>query len=244
MDMKQIKIRQNPHFPHIEVKLGANQYSRHSHIHDVWSFSYVLHGTTTVRLGTWKSELAKDEFITIPRGIPHLCSPEPDLPFSFAVLYVPDEHLNTQLDNQESEFQEPRLGSISPHAVFDFINLFMTAKNKNELQSGSLKLQNILQINSSPIAAGWGENLMQKKDERPQHSEGSRFRHYRDTRKRFGIGPKKLSTIDKMEKAKNLISSEMDLVEIALECGFYDQSHFSKVFKLYTGLTPAQYRKR
>jgi len=33
------------------------------------------------------------------------------------------------------------------------------------------------------------------------------------------------------------------VVEIALDTGFYDQSHFHHVFKKYTGLTPSEYAR-
>jgi len=32
--------------------------------------------------------------------------------------------------------------------------------------------------------------------------------------------------------------------QIALTCGFYDQSHFNHHFKTLTGLTPPEYRQR
>lgn len=32
--------------------------------------------------------------------------------------------------------------------------------------------------------------------------------------------------------------------EIALDCGFYDQSHFTKAFRVATGLKPLEYRRR
>jgi len=31
---------------------------------------------------------------------------------------------------------------------------------------------------------------------------------------------------------------------IATDCGFYDQSHFTRAFKAHTGLAPQQYRRR
>ncbi len=47
----------------------------------------------------------------------------------------------------------------------------------------------------------------------------------------------------KIDKAMSLIrQSNKSLTEIALECGFFDQSHFIKAFKLVTGFTPRQYR--
>ncbi|PSR52372.1 hypothetical protein AHMF7605_01950 [Adhaeribacter arboris] len=33
------------------------------------------------------------------------------------------------------------------------------------------------------------------------------------------------------------------LTEITYNCGFYDQAHFARTFKLFTGLTPRQYKK-
>jgi AraC family transcriptional regulator len=38
-------------------------------------------------------------------------------------------------------------------------------------------------------------------------------------------------------------SSDMPLIEIALEAGFSDQSHLTKNFKRYTGMTPARFRR-
>jgi AraC family transcriptional regulator len=42
--------------------------------------------------------------------------------------------------------------------------------------------------------------------------------------------------------ATRLETSEAAISAIALDAGFADQSHFTRVFKQYTGLTPAQYR--
>src|SRR5262249_2353682 len=39
-----------------------------------------------------------------------------------------------------------------------------------------------------------------------------------------------------------LARGERPLAEVALEAGFADQSHFTRVFKRYVGSTPARYR--
>jgi AraC family transcriptional regulator len=41
---------------------------------------------------------------------------------------------------------------------------------------------------------------------------------------------------------RELLNSDVPLVEIALSAGFSSQSHFSRTFKLFTGMSPAQYR--
>jgi len=40
-----------------------------------------------------------------------------------------------------------------------------------------------------------------------------------------------------------LRESAMSLSEVALECGFASQSHFTTVFRQHIGVTPARYRK-
>jgi len=48
----------------------------------------------------------------------------------------------------------------------------------------------------------------------------------------------------RVERARELLAvSEKSLVEIALECGFGDQSYFTKVFQKITGQTPGEYRR-
>ncbi|HET7112109.1 MAG TPA: AraC family transcriptional regulator, partial [Pyrinomonadaceae bacterium] len=41
---------------------------------------------------------------------------------------------------------------------------------------------------------------------------------------------------------RQLSETEASIAEIALAAGFYDQSHFSHLFKEHTGFTPAEFR--
>jgi AraC family transcriptional regulator len=48
----------------------------------------------------------------------------------------------------------------------------------------------------------------------------------------------------RVEKAKELlIDAELPLAEIALECGFSDQSHFTRVFSRTVGTSPGTWRR-
>jgi AraC-like DNA-binding protein len=50
---------------------------------------------------------------------------------------------------------------------------------------------------------------------------------------------------EKVKLARNLlIYSEYSIENIGLYLGFSSQSHFGRVFKKYTGVTPNIYRKR
>jgi len=43
-------------------------------------------------------------------------------------------------------------------------------------------------------------------------------------------------------KAKELMSSDLTLTEIAYRCGFSDYSNFLRIFKKYTNESPRKYR--
>lgn len=49
----------------------------------------------------------------------------------------------------------------------------------------------------------------------------------------------------RIEQAANmLMTTELSVTEVGLECGFCDTSHFVKIFKKYKGITPKQFRLR
>jgi AraC family transcriptional regulator len=64
-------------------------------------------------------------------------------------------------------------------------------------------------------------------------------------RKTFGLTITDYYRNCRIEAACRLLEdTHVSLVEIALECGFYDQSHFGKYFQASTGMSPLAYRKR
>jgi transcriptional regulator GlxA family with amidase domain len=49
----------------------------------------------------------------------------------------------------------------------------------------------------------------------------------------------------RVDRATDLLAhTDKSLVQIALECGFMDQSYFSRVFRKIHGRTPGEYRRR
>ncbi len=61
----------------------------------------------------------------------------------------------------------------------------------------------------------------------------------------FGIPPGRYVTTIRLNAARRLLETTDKLLSvIAAETGFFDQSHFSKMFKKERGITPGQYRVR
>ena len=58
-----------------------------------------------------------------------------------------------------------------------------------------------------------------------------------------GITPYRYLETVRINKARELLQNGLAPVEVALETGFSDQSHFTNFFKEFIGLTPKQYQK-
>ncbi len=71
----------------------------------------------------------------------------------------------------------------------------------------------------------------------------SRYHFLRAFRREVGVTPHTYLTGRRIAAAKRLLAGAEPLSVVALACGFYDQSHFTRSFKGCTGLTPGQYRR-
>ncbi|MET3880321.1 helix-turn-helix domain-containing protein [Chitinophaga sp. OAE865] len=60
----------------------------------------------------------------------------------------------------------------------------------------------------------------------------------------FGMTPKKYVQLSLVNAAVAQIAAqpEMPLTEVAYDQGFYDQAHFIRIFKSFTGITPSKYK--
>jgi AraC family transcriptional regulator len=60
----------------------------------------------------------------------------------------------------------------------------------------------------------------------------------------LGITPHCYLLQGRVERAKSLLAAcEQPIAEIALECGFASQAHFTTVFRRITGMTPRSFRR-
>lgn len=71
----------------------------------------------------------------------------------------------------------------------------------------------------------------------------SSYHFARQFRAATGYGPHEFVVCQRVERAKRLLShSRMAICDIALDCGFCDQAHLTRVFKRRLGTTPRRYR--
>ncbi|HMF12979.1 MAG TPA: helix-turn-helix domain-containing protein, partial [Gemmataceae bacterium] len=66
------------------------------------------------------------------------------------------------------------------------------------------------------------------------------FRHV------IGTSPKVFARTVRFQEAQQrlLFDPDADLTSLAYECGYFDQAHFIKDFKAFTGQTPSEYAQQ
>ncbi|MEJ6005825.1 AraC family transcriptional regulator [Paucibacter sp. AS339] len=71
----------------------------------------------------------------------------------------------------------------------------------------------------------------------------SRFQLLRSFKRAYGLPPHSYLLQCRLAQARRQIAQGQGLVEVALSCGFADQSHLTRAFQRFLGLTPGAYRQ-
>ena len=93
------------------------------------------------------------------------------------------------------------------------------------------------------IAAHYAEDITL--DQLAQLVGTSSVNFRRQFTRTFGISPGRYITTIRLNAARMLLTTtEKSVADIAVEVGFFDQSHFIKAFKRERGTTPGRYRRQ
>jgi AraC-like DNA-binding protein len=71
----------------------------------------------------------------------------------------------------------------------------------------------------------------------------TRFQVLRSFKQRYGLPPHAYRLCAQLGRACDLLRAGRSATEVAMECGFADQSHFGRRFKRIFGVTPGTYAK-
>ena len=137
------------------------------------------------------------------------------LAFSLYLLEKHSDRSGTRMRNHSTPlpWSKGKLSSLQLKEVIEYIHAYLGLE---------LSLTNLAaQLNLSP------------------------FHFARLFKKSLGLSPHKYVLQNRIERAKKLIaiSRDLRLTDIALQAGFYDQTHFGKAFKKYVGVSPKAFSK-
>lgn len=246
-------------------------YYRHSyapHTHDTFAVGVILEGAEAFHCGGVRHVAPAGSLVAVNPDELHDGEPEGDT-FAYRMFYPSIalvQQIADELDDREAgfpAFREPvmddpglaagfaRLHSLLEHgapklAVDEAFTGAMTAMvsrhsvndpRGRRLGSESRAVRRVRRL----IDDRYTQDLTLM--DLSQEAGLSRFHLLRAFRRDVGITPHAYLTGRRVAAAKQLLAGEQSLSGIAVGCGFYDQSHFSRAFKGWVGLTPGQYRR-
>lgn len=176
----------------------------------------------------------------------------------------PVRNINVELESEffsENQIDERNLSDSfikSPNAKFSMLKIYKELSANDEFSDSSIELLLLNLINCSKLQEknrpGWLNRIVEL-----LHDNWNQEISVTDLANVTQVHPKTISkyfpryfncTLGeyrrhlKVEKSISLIkSSNFSLTEIAYECGFYDQSHFTGTFKQLTGFRPKEFQK-
>lgn len=220
----------------------------HYHVNN--HISYILQGGNREQRKNHEEQILPGNLLIYPAGLLHR---------NLNTAH-PSKNINIEVDDKFLRHHDLKFSVLSPaHTKFLVLKVYkecLINDNDSETSIKALLLNTFEHLHGkseriSPKWAAqidevlrdrWNENvslaeLSNELDLHPVTISKSFPKYFRCT---LGEYSRKI----KIDKAVSLIKNSMkSLTEIALECGFFDQSHFIRAFKDATGFTPTEYRR-
>ncbi len=178
----------------------------------------------------------KDTSVLIARIYPHASALFFSDPLSEFTNYATDMYDVAKVENRElySRIMEAN-GLDSKIRILE--NYFLQQLKKNEAQ---LKKVNTLQLLSQKIFDDHQQLDLPALAKDSGLSERYIQKLYLAN---IGISPSSFTSVLRFNKSLNqVLNTSESLTEIAYDCGYYDQAHFIKEFRKFTGITPSASR--
>jgi AraC-like DNA-binding protein len=242
----------------LEVQMRGRGFSLHRH--DTYAIGITLSGVQTFWYrGTQRYCLPQQCHILHPDEI-HDGSPATETGFRYRIAYLDPSLIQKALGGKPLPFVADPVVDLTPAQrglllriweMNDEIDdlgqaeIIVDVADALEMASAAyMRRQRMLPIKSlqrvrDTIAAAPASPRTAKDLERLTGLD--RWTLARDFRAAFGTSPSRFRTMRQLDQVRRLVKSGVPLAEAALEAGFSDQSHMSRMFKRAFGLTPARW---
>lgn len=263
--MHGIRYYFNAENENIEIKKCNNSiHSNKAHFHNEISLGLVENGGCRTQIGGNTYELDESTVLIIPAELVHKCNPVNFDKWKFRMLYINKEWFESSFNVDSSNIKFSYI-KANQKMFLSIKQLFSEIENSIiNIENESRLLKCISFMTNTSSVCCEKESLMDSDLEKVNMLKEYMDNNYLDNIKlsdlskfsgmnkyclirRFeevqGLSPHKYITNLRINHSKELIKNNKDSADLALESGFYDQSHFIKYFKEYTGTTPMKYKK-
>ncbi|MDG3087845.1 AraC family transcriptional regulator [Vibrio hannami] len=235
-----------------------------AHSHDELSIGLIESGTTCSTIGGREVLIHKNEGVIIAPNVVHACNPVSNLPRSYQMLYIDNKWccdvLSRLYDLSVTQF-ECEIDVLKDTGITKKLSSLCLSLIENVTQETISEINHHLY---SIISRYCAPSLQDSDRDKIAYQVKARLLDdfinppsildiskelsrpteslIRSFKRQFGTTPKSFLNSHRIEKAKLLLKSGMNIVDVACEVGFSDQSQFHKAFVNYTASTPRQYQ--
>ncbi len=243
-------------------KCDDDVHSSRRHFHEEVSFALVTLGASTVEIQEQYFEVTEQTLVVIPQYAVHRCCPHDYAQWRFRMLYCNADWLEGVFGGERRP-PGVRLIKPGPEVCADVERLFADLERgpfNPELESRLARFLSLMLPSADDNTGGEGEEQERLEAARRYMDDHfsrdisleelsvaagiSKYHLVRCFKRRYGLPPHRYLTTLRVNHAKTLLAGPGTTADIALQSGFYDQSHFSRCFKAYTGVAPGHYLRR
>ncbi|WP_265821268.1 AraC family transcriptional regulator [Geovibrio ferrireducens] len=238
-----------------------------NHFHDYYVIGFISEGKRRMLCNNCSYIISEGDLILLNPKDNHACEQINDEPLNYKCINILPEVMQkcvSEITGSERlpVFDEPMVcrSALTPklaelHMMImngenDLIKeetfLLFIARLIEEYAVKASAAANIHRSKASKLVCDYLEENYSRNislDELSRLAGMSKFHLLRSFTRQNGISPYGYLSTVRIDKSKKMLKEGLSLVDTALETGFSDQSHFSNVFKKFTGLTPGQYMK-
>lgn len=247
--------------PGVEARLSVYRKTAfRTHTHAEYTVSLVEQGKTRFPLDNTMISAHEGQIVLINPRQAHSCNPDPETGISYRLFYVAAGWLaGASPDTLPPLFLTPVVEDPELFDAWRELHLRFTdeAAPTGEKQARLLAcLQALVARHASPAPSGPEHEAIARARQHLHTSPQGEWTPLNDLAQIAGLSPHHFARTFKaatglpphayqlqlaLEHAKKLLADGLPISQAALDCGFADQSHFSRTFRQFTGATPGQY---
>ncbi|MDD4328549.1 MAG: AraC family transcriptional regulator [Aliarcobacter sp.] len=227
-----------------------------NHTHEELTIFAIKEGSLNLIFNDTSFEFLPNQIVIINNNIPHLASLNTQSKDGY-VIYLKKEYLRTIDFDLKSSFELVKQKSIHKNFIkmcdcllddkvsllekeekfFSFCLSFFSFESKQiQIEESSLALDIKKYLDEKYLEEFILDDLAKSFDLSVVHL-------IRVFKKEFGLPIHSYILNKKVHFAKELLSSNLPIIEVAQNSGFFDQSHLNRSFKRIFQITPKEYQK-
>ena len=249
----------DPALPHVESRRACHSRACYKpHSHPTFSIGAVdAGGSIFTGSQDGQAVLGNGSLVLVPAGCVHACNPLPDALWSYQMLHLDAQWLQAHAPALDGDTATV-LRCPLLYAQFCAMNalLFSSAGTAEKdaallafLGACASARADVLPSERKPVPQRLAP-VLATLQARPsaslrqlaQAAGLSPYQLIRAFRAATGMTPHAFQLNAHVNRARSRLQAGTALAQLAHELGFADQSHFQRVFKAHTGITPGRYR--